>query len=100
MLKDNEPKYLVWNKGAANPFYYFVIRIGGEIKAYVNRCPHQGLLLNTKEKTAPFANGKLTCVQHKAVFDTRTGECVSGVCKGQSMSRIPVVVRGSDICVA
>jgi nitrite reductase/ring-hydroxylating ferredoxin subunit len=60
-----------------------VVRRGGVLFAYENRCPHQGTPLETFPDK--FLNGDgslLICSTHGARFRVEDGYCVSGPCKG------------------
>jgi nitrite reductase/ring-hydroxylating ferredoxin subunit len=76
------------------PLRGFVVRKGGQVFAYLNRCPHAGHPLNL------FANEFLTqdksllmCRSHGACFDITTGLCVVGPCVGAHLRSITVRVE-------
>lgn len=98
-LTEDTPKYLSLGSGGP-PFLCIAVKRGSSVQVYYNRCPHMNLPLATKEKKPVYNNGKLTCVQHKAVFDVDAGVCVQGVCNGKELWRIAVNVRGDEVFVA
>jgi 3-phenylpropionate/trans-cinnamate dioxygenase ferredoxin component len=51
-----------------------IVKVGGALCAVSNTCPHRGGDLSTGE----FADGKVTCPRHGAIFDVRTGKNVEG----------------------
>lgn len=63
-----------------------VIRRGGVLYMYENRCPHQGTPLETfPDKFLNEDGSLLICSTHGARFRVEDGLCVSGPCKGQSL---------------
>ncbi len=73
----------------------FVVRCGQDVAAYFNACPHARLPLNGVPDTFLDVTGSyLVCVNHGAHFDPRTGRCIRGPCKGQSLK--PLAVRCED----
>lgn len=69
----------------------FAIRFGGEVRAFVNRCPHLGVELDW-EPGAFFDEAKLylVCSTHGAVFEPDSGRCVGGPCRGASLEAIRI----------
>lgn len=74
----------------------FAIRFDGEVRAYVNRCPHLGVELDWQPGEF-FDEAKLylICSTHGAVFDPDSGLCVGGPCRGASLESIPIT-EGPD----
>ena len=67
------------------------IRYDGRVRAYVNSCPHRGTELDWNHGEVFDESGLyLVCATHGAMFDPETGECVSGPCRGESLSRVDV----------
>lgn len=50
-------------------------RVGGQVHAVVNRCPHMGMKMTRGE----ICDGVLKCPWHGSQFDVRTGENVDWV---------------------
>jgi toluene monooxygenase system ferredoxin subunit len=70
-----------------------LIDVGGEVRAFEDRCPHQGV---------PLSRGRLqghvlTCWAHHWQYDARTGCGINP--QGVELRRLPVEVRGGDIWV-
>ncbi len=87
------------NNGARFPV--FVVKAGDGIIGYVNSCPHVRLPLNWKEDGFLDISGTfIFCANHGAHFDVRTGLCLRGPCKGQSLVPYPVRIEGEAIVEA
>ena len=82
-------------------FHGFVVRRGGEVRGYVDRCPHAGLPLAQKldDYLTP-AGDLIACSWHGALFDIDTGACVGGPCVGQALRAWPVATRDGFIVTA
>lgn len=80
------------------PLRGFVVGHGGDVHAYVNRCPHAGHPLNLKPHGFLTPDGALIlCSSHGALFEKRTGYCVAGPCSGQSLRRVPVRIEAGYV---
>lgn len=79
------------------PLTCLLLRMGEEVHAYLNRCPHALRQLNFRPGVFLNADGTLIqCSSHGALFEKDTGLCVAGPCAGESLRRIPVdVVEGA-----
>jgi nitrite reductase/ring-hydroxylating ferredoxin subunit len=87
-------------EGKTVPFPIVVTRAGGKVYAYVNRCPHQGSVLDFEPRQFLDSSGKrLLCGKHGAEFDIASGICVDGPCKGEPLERIEAFVDGEDVCI-
>ena len=84
--------------GAAR-FDIVVVRCGGELRAYVNSCPHQGTPLETFPDRFLDQNGLLVCSTHGARFRVDDGYCVSGPCVGKSLRVVACVVEAGVVVV-
>lgn len=83
------------------PLRGLIVRIGGAVHAYVNRCPHAGHPLNFRAHDFLTPDGRLiVCRSHGAVFEKSTGFCVAGPCAGETLSRLPVEIREGFVCLA
>ena len=76
------------------PLRGFIVRQGGNVRAYVNHCPHAGFPLNwsPNQFLAPGAP-LILCVMHGALFEIATGECISGPCAGRGLQPLAIQVR-------
>jgi nitrite reductase/ring-hydroxylating ferredoxin subunit len=73
----------------------FVVRYGGKVYAYLNRCAHVPVELDWAEGEF-FESGKmyLMCSTHGAIYVPETGACSGGPCRGGKLR--PIAVRESD----
>ena len=85
----------------AGRFHGFVVRRGGEVSGYVDRCPHMGLpLAQTLDDYLTPARDLIACTWHGALFDIETGECRGGPCAGAQLRKWPLAVIGDFIVTA
>jgi len=79
----------------------FLVRIGGEVRAYVNRCPHRGSPLNwLPDRFLAEDREHAICATHGAVFRIEDGRCVAGPCRGEFLERVAVVVEDGLVRLA
>ena len=82
-------------------FHGFIVRKGGQVAGYVDRCPHQGFPLAIELDRYLVADGSLIlCGWHGAVFEPLTGACVGGPCAGARLTAWPVTVLNGIIHTA
>ena len=76
----------------------FLIRRGGEVRAYRNHCPHLGIQLNwMPDQFLDFSGQHIVCAMHGALFRTNDGLCVFGPCIGRCLEQLPVRVQEDEI---
>ncbi|MBI2262551.1 MAG: Rieske (2Fe-2S) protein [Caulobacterales bacterium] len=82
-------------------FHGFVVRKGGRVAGYVDRCPHQGypLALELDRYLTPDGE-RILCGWHGAVFEPLTGLCTGGPCAGGRLTPWPVTVADGMIRTA
>jgi len=69
----------------------FVVRFGGEVYAYLNRCAHVSIELDWKEGEFFESSGLyLMCSTHGAIYDPESGRCAGGPCRGGRLRPIAV----------
>ena len=85
----------------AGRFHGFVVRQGGEVRGYVDRCPHMGLPLAQRldDYLTP-ARDLIACSWHGALFEIGSGMCVGGPCVGAGLTSWAVTVRNGAIVTA
>lgn len=72
----------------------FVIRHGGQVFAYLNRCAHVPVELDWFEGEFFESSGTyLMCATHGAVYTPSTGKCEGGPCTGAQLRKIMAVER-------
>lgn len=84
------------------PLRGFVVHHHGRVRAYVNRCPHAGYMLNWGSNNffAPETNcSLLICTAHGALFMPDSGQCVAGPCTGKSLRSIEIEIVDGQIYV-
>ena len=75
------------------PLRGFVVRVGGEVRGYINHCPHAGHPLNLRPHQFLTADGALIlCCSHGALFEKLTGLCIAGPCPGRNLRAIPLQI--------
>lgn len=76
----------------------FIQRFQGEIRVYLNYCPHAGTPLNMfNERFLDTAGRRLLCRTHGALFDPLSGKCLRGPCKGRYLRPIAHIVTDGAI---
>lgn len=82
-------------------FAGFVVRVGGEVRGYVDSCPHAGWPLAALDDRYFARTGEhLLCAGHGALFRPLDGVCVAGPCAGRALEPWPVAVRDGRILTA
>lgn len=84
--------------GARFPDEYFVVMRDGKLACFSNTCSHAGLPLNWAPDRFLDRSGELiVCPAHGATYDSLTGACRGGPCRGISLTSWPVEVRDGAI---
>jgi nitrite reductase/ring-hydroxylating ferredoxin subunit len=82
-------------------FHGFVIRKGGAIAGWVDRCPHAGFPIAVELDRYLTPDGsQILCGWHGAVFEPISGACVGGPCAGGKLTPWPVVVEDGIVRTA
>jgi len=78
--------------------YIMLFRHDGTVHAWLNICPHKGLPLNPAPNHFLLGPGpRLTCAQHGATFDLRTGQCLEGPCPGATLHPITIKLEEDSV---
>ena len=73
-------------------------RQGGEVRAWLNVCPHAGRRLDwAPGKFMHSREGLLVCAVHGASFELEGGLCVAGPCRGDALRPVAVEVRDGQV---
>ena len=70
-------------------------QLGGDVRAYEDRCPHRGVALSCGKLEA--ASGTLTCAMHQWQYDARTGEGLNP--RGAWLRRLPMKLEDDGIWI-
>ena len=73
--------------------YIALFLVEGEVKGFINSCPHQGRSLSWAPDQFLFDDdNKLVCPHHGACFELKSGTCVSGPCEGASLTPVNIEI--------
>jgi nitrite reductase/ring-hydroxylating ferredoxin subunit len=76
----------------------FLVRKGGAVFAYRNRCPHTGSPLDwMPDQFLNLGKDHIQCATHAALFRIEDGLCVAGPCTGDALTALPVAVDTGEI---
>ncbi len=79
----------------------FVVRYGGHVYGYLNRCAHRSVELDWTEGEFFDARQQfLVCASHGARFDPVSGACIDGPCAGRGLVAIALETGGGEIRLA
>ena len=76
----------------------FVVRHGGRVHGYLNRCAHVAMELDWQEGVFFDADGRdLLCSTHGAVYEAASGRCLGGPCSGRALVKLRLEERNGHI---
>ena len=76
-------------------------RLGDEVRAWLNVCPHAGRRLDwAPGQFLKSKDGHLVCAAHGASFELDRGDCVAGPCRGDALRAVQVQVRDGEVRLA
>lgn len=79
----------------------FVVRFEGQVHGYLNRCGHVPMQLDwTEGEFFDDTKRDLLCSTHGAVYETHTGRCIGGPCRGTPLLKLVIVERDGHIYFA
>lgn len=82
------------------PLQGLLVQVDGQLRAYINRCPHNRHPLNLSDHDFLVPGKKLLrCSSHGALFEPESGLCVSGPCVGQRLASLPCWVEDGQVWV-
>ena len=70
-----------------------LVRLNGEIAAWLNYCQHFTHIRLDKGSGAEMRNGEIVCTNHGAYFEAETGRCTHGPCEGAYLTDLDVAVE-------
>ncbi len=96
-IADPGSKGFLFREGEAL-FLGFVVRRGGAVTGYVDRCPHAGMALAMVEDRYLTREGDLIlCSSHGALFRVEDGVCIGGPCAGQALRTWAVGLEHDEV---
>ncbi|HYW75633.1 MAG TPA: Rieske 2Fe-2S domain-containing protein [Gammaproteobacteria bacterium] len=79
-------------------FRVFVVRRDDMVFAYVNRCPHFGVPLDSgRDRFLNLDDTRIFCTQHCAEFRIEDGYCMDGPAQGHSLDPVPIRVACGEV---
>ncbi|MDP3420104.1 MAG: Rieske 2Fe-2S domain-containing protein [Thiobacillus sp.] len=83
---------------AGQPQPAFVVRFGGQPRAFLNQCGHVPVELDWQEGEF-FDDSRLylICSTHGALYHPASGHCVGGRCAGRGLISLSVVERDGHV---
>lgn len=76
-------------------------RLGDEVRAWLNVCPHAGRRLDwAPGQFLKSKDGYLVCAAHGASFELDRGDCIAGPCRGDALRAVQVQVRDGEVRLA
>jgi nitrite reductase/ring-hydroxylating ferredoxin subunit len=79
------------------PSSLILLRRGGQVRGYLNICPHTGRRLDYAPGKFLLKNDTLICAVHGATFNQADGLCIAGPCRGEHLREIALQVRDGAI---
>ena len=78
----------------------FIVRLGQQVFAYLNSCPHTGGPLDwMPDQFLNLDRDYIQCATHAALFRIGDGYCVAGPCAGERLTSVPVIVDAGEVVV-
>lgn len=78
----------------------FVVRTDGQVRAYVNSCPHVGAPLEMEEdRYLDLTGSEIICAVHAARFDPLTGDCTWGPCRGRRLTPVAIAIADGMVTI-
>ncbi len=91
-------RFVVRFAGAEESRPAFAVRVGNEVRAYLNLCAHVPVEMDLPEQHFLDESGLyVVCATHGAMYDAQTGGCVGGPCRGAGLIPVPVQERDGKI---
>jgi nitrite reductase/ring-hydroxylating ferredoxin subunit len=86
-------------EGGADPEQssLILLRRGGQVRGYLNICPHTGRRLDYAPGKFLLKNDTLICAVHGATFNQADGLCIAGPCRGEHLREVAVQVQDGAI---
>jgi len=96
-LPDPGAKGFTFRRGE-DLFQGFIVRRGGQVWGYLDRCPHIGFpLAFAPDRYLTREGDYILCSGHGALFRLEDGACVAGPCAGKGLRPWPVTVDVGEV---
>ena len=80
------------------PTEAFLVNVGGDVHAWVNRCRHIEITMDWVEGRFLDESGcYVVCATHGALYAPDSGECISGPPFGRFLIRVPLRIEGDQL---
>jgi nitrite reductase/ring-hydroxylating ferredoxin subunit len=80
------------------PVRGFVLRFGGRVVAYLNRCAHVPAELDWQPgEFLDDTRQYIICSMHGAVYTPLDGQCIAGPCRGDQLTALTVQERDGQV---
>jgi len=91
-LTDGQARVVTLPDDEGQPVSVVVMAWKGAVRAFRNRCPHNGVRLDFIPGEVVSPDGRfLRCGTHGARFRPDTGRCVAGPCRGDHLTPVALV---------
>ena len=82
----------------SGPQSAFVVRHGGQVYGYLNRCAHIGVELDWQPgKFFEDSGLYLVCTTHGATYLPDSGMCIAGPCRGARLTQLDVFEQDGGV---
>ena len=79
-------------------FDLFVVRQGGEVRVFLNSCPHTGGPLDwVPDQFLSIDRRHIQCATHDALFRWQDGVCIAGPCAGDVLTALPSWIESGEV---
>ncbi len=78
----------------------FAVRQGGDVRVYVNSCPHIGVPLDwAPDRFLSHDRQRIICAMHGAEFRIADGLCTAGPCLGDRLEAVMIEIKDGVLYV-
>lgn len=76
---------------------FFLLKQDGQLRAFLNFCPHLGIPLNWQpDEFLSLEGTHIQCSTHGALFELEDGYCFSGPCRGEHLTLLNIEVTDTN----
>jgi nitrite reductase/ring-hydroxylating ferredoxin subunit len=89
-------RFMVDRHGVSQPA--FVVRFGGRVHAYLNRCAHVPVEMDWQPgEFFDHSRLYLVCATHGALYAPESGRCLGGRCDGKGLVALAVIEHDGQV---